>query len=124
MPAVLAGDAISLPNGMLEMSGVVDLPELGRELPGLLRIRPDTQITAGRLDIRKLTLRGGKTPTAQASLEIEAETERIRSALLASISHVLRTPLAVMAGASSSLAQSGERLSVADRRALAQSIFN
>jgi len=41
---------------------------------------------------------------AQATLEIEAETERIRSALLASISHDLRTPLAVMSGASSTLA--------------------
>src|SRR6478736_2242733 len=47
---------------------------------------------------------------AQAALEVEAETERIRSALLASISHDLRTPLAVMAGASSSLEDSGERL--------------
>ena len=61
--------------------------------------------------------------TAQAALEIEAETERIRSALLASISHDLRTPLAVMAGASSSLAESGERLSPAERHALAKSVF-
>src|SRR5205823_4083645 len=61
---------------------------------------------------------------AQAALEIEAETERIRSALLASISHDLRTPLAVMAGASSSLAESGERLSEADRHALAKSVFD
>ena len=60
---------------------------------------------------------------AQTALEIEAETERIRSALLASISHDLRTPLSVMAGASSSLAESGERLSAAERRALAQSVF-
>src|SRR6185437_11975557 len=59
----------------------------------------------------------------QASLEIEAETERIRSALLASISHDLRTPLAVMAGASSSLAEAGERLDAAERGALAASIF-
>lgn len=59
----------------------------------------------------------------QASLEIEAETERIRSALLASISHDLRTPLAVMAGASSSLAESGARLSGEERRALAESVF-
>ncbi len=43
--------------------------------------------------------------SAQAALAIDAETERIRSALLASISHDLRTPLAVMAGASSSLAE-------------------
>ena len=60
---------------------------------------------------------------AQAALEIEAETERIRSALLASRSHDLRTPLAVMAGASSSLAESAERLSPAERHALAKSVF-
>ena len=60
----------------------------------------------------------------QASLEMAAETERIRSALLASISHDLRTPLAVMAGASSSLVESGERLSDDDRRALARSVFD
>ena len=42
---------------------------------------------------------------AQTALEVEAETERIRSTLLASISHDLRTPLAVIVGASSSLAE-------------------
>jgi two-component system, OmpR family, sensor histidine kinase KdpD len=61
---------------------------------------------------------------ARAALAIEAETERIRSSLLASISHDLRTPLAVMAGASSSLAESGERLPPAERAALAQSIYD
>src|SRR5205814_7236959 len=60
---------------------------------------------------------------AQAALNVEAETERIRSALLASISHDLRTPLAVMSGASSSLAERGERLSAQEREALAKSIF-
>jgi len=59
----------------------------------------------------------------QAALEIEAEKERIRSALLASISHDLRTPLAVMAGAASSLAESSERLSPTERQALAKSVF-
>src|SRR5882672_2330349 len=60
---------------------------------------------------------------AQAQLNLQTETERIRSALLASISHDLRTPLAVMSGASSSLAERGERLSPAERQALAQSVF-
>src|SRR5205823_5282056 len=59
----------------------------------------------------------------QSALEVEAETERIRSTLLASISHDLRTPLAVMAGASSSLAESGDRLDASERRALAESVF-
>ena len=59
----------------------------------------------------------------QAKLELRAETERIRSALLASISHDLRTPLAVMSGASSSLAERGERMSPEERIALARSVF-
>jgi len=60
---------------------------------------------------------------AKSAVEIEAETERIRSTMLASISHDLRTPLAVMAGASSSLAQNGDRLAPDERRALADSVY-
>jgi two-component system sensor histidine kinase KdpD len=60
---------------------------------------------------------------AQADLAIQAETERIRNALLSSISHDLRTPLAVIVGASSSLATGGERLGAAERTSLAKSIF-
>jgi two-component system sensor histidine kinase KdpD len=60
---------------------------------------------------------------ARAQLALEAETERIRNALLSSISHDLRTPLAVICGASSSLAERGESLGADERRALAQGIF-
>lgn len=60
--------------------------------------------------------------TARASLEMQAETERIRTALLASISHDLRTPLAVLVGASSTLAESGSRMTEAERSALAASL--
>ena len=59
----------------------------------------------------------------QAGAEAAAQTERVRNTLLASISHDLRTPLAVMVGASSSLAERGERLPPEERRALARSIF-
>ena len=58
----------------------------------------------------------------QAALEIEAQTERIRSTLLSAVSHDLRTPLAVMTGASSSLAEQGERMSAEERRALARTL--
>jgi two-component system sensor histidine kinase KdpD len=54
---------------------------------------------------------------------IDAETEGLRNALLASISHDLRTPLAVISGASSSLIERGDRLAPDERKALARSIF-
>jgi two-component system sensor histidine kinase KdpD len=54
----------------------------------------------------------------RARAEIAAETERIRSMLLASIPYELRTPLALMAGASSKLAEHG--VPDATRRALAK----
>lgn len=60
---------------------------------------------------------------ARAALELGAEAERIRSTLLASISHDLRTPLAVMTGASSTLAEQGERMTSDSRRALARSVY-
>jgi two-component system sensor histidine kinase KdpD len=75
------------------------------------------------LVISRLVENVRRQAATQASLAVQAETERIRSTLLASISHDLRTPLAVMAGASSSLAETGERLSAGERRALAQSVF-
>lgn len=55
-----------------------------------------------------------------ASLDIERES--LRNTLLASISHDLRTPLAVMAGAGSALAERGSTLDEATRISLARSI--
>ena len=53
---------------------------------------------------------------------LAAERETLRNTLLASISHDLRTPLAVMAGAGSTLAQHGASLDEATRVSLARSV--
>lgn len=53
---------------------------------------------------------------------LAAEREALRNTLLSSISHDLRTPLAVMAGAGSALAQHGAALDEATRVELARSI--
>src|SRR5262249_42627735 len=42
--------------------------------------------------------------------EVRAETERLRNSLLSSVSHDLRTPLAAITGASSSLLESSAQL--------------
>jgi two-component system sensor histidine kinase KdpD len=52
------------------------------------------------------------------------ETETLRSSLLASISHDLRTPLAVIAGSASTLVRWGDALDAPKRHALAQTIQN
>lgn len=54
---------------------------------------------------------------------LQAETERLRSSLLSSVSHDLRTPLAAIAGASSSLLDS-EPPGHSTRRELLQSIYD
>jgi two-component system sensor histidine kinase KdpD len=56
----------------------------------------------------------------QQAARIEAESERLRSALLSSVSHDLRTPLATIAGAATAL-QAGE-LNTATRSQLIDSI--
>ena len=57
-----------------------------------------------------------------AASRVAAESESLRNTLLASISHDLRTPLAVIAGAASTLARHGQALDPADRQSLAHSI--
>jgi two-component system sensor histidine kinase KdpD len=54
--------------------------------------------------------------------EVNAETENARNALLTSVSHALRTPLAAIAGAASALTQQKDRLEPATRHDLAEII--
>ena len=56
------------------------------------------------------------------AVRVAAERESLRNTLLASISHDLRTPLAVIAGAGSTLAEHGEVLDKAARQSLARSV--
>ena len=54
---------------------------------------------------------------------VEVETERLRSSLLSSVSHDLRTPLAVISGASSTLLELAESSDVATRRKLLRDVL-
>jgi two-component system sensor histidine kinase KdpD len=54
--------------------------------------------------------------------EVRAEAERLRNSLLSSVSHDLRTPLASITGAASSLLEAGDQLGDATRKELLSSI--
>ncbi|HVV51923.1 MAG TPA: DUF4118 domain-containing protein [Polyangia bacterium] len=56
--------------------------------------------------------------------QLDAETERIRSAVLSSVSHDLRAPLAVIASASSSLLEHGHRLPGSGREEMTRIIHD
>lgn len=53
---------------------------------------------------------------------VTGETERLRSSLLSSVSHDLRSPLASMIGAAGSLANYGDAMSANDRKELLETI--
>ena len=58
------------------------------------------------------------------SARVQGETERLRSALLSSVSHDLRSPLASMVGSAGTLASYGDQLPAQERRELLQAILD
>ncbi len=69
-----------------------------------------------------LALERARLGAAAHASELATESERLRNALLASISHDLRTPLASIVGASSSLLERGGQVAEADRAELLRAI--
>jgi two-component system sensor histidine kinase KdpD len=67
--------------------------------------------------------RAGLAAEAQ-SAQLKIETEQLRNTLLSAISHDLRTPLAAIVGASSSLVRDGDRLTSHARNELGQAIYD
>ncbi|HUA89991.1 MAG TPA: ATP-binding protein, partial [Steroidobacteraceae bacterium] len=69
-----------------------------------------------------LALERARLAEAAEAASLAAEKESLRNTLLASISHDLRTPLAVIAGAGSTLAEHSATLNPGTRRMLARAI--
>jgi len=88
---------------------------------GVLGVRAKHGAAAGPLDASQLATLDALASQAASALErvtlaeseqsarINVERERLRSALLSSVSHDLRTPLASITGAASTLQQAGDR---------------
>jgi two-component system, OmpR family, sensor histidine kinase KdpD len=105
--------------GMQAVLGVLGL----RPDPALLPLRPD------QVDLLEALVRQAASGLERARLADEAqqarvavEAERLRSTLLSSVSHDLRTPLATITGAASSLLQDAS-LGDGSRRELQEAIY-
>ena len=90
-------------------------PKLGVEQRHLL----DALARQAALALRKLLLAGEARDAA-----LRARTEELRSSLLSAVSHDLRTPLAVITGAATTLRDDAERLTPAARAELLSSIVD
>jgi two-component system sensor histidine kinase KdpD len=74
-------------------------------------------------DQAALALERGQLAERHEQARMEVESERLRTALLSSLSHDLRTPLSSIEGAASSLLEGSDRLSDETRREMAQTIL-
>jgi two-component system sensor histidine kinase KdpD len=109
----------------LAMSGAVSGVLGVRPIPLIARLPPDQlrliEAAAGQLALAVDRLRSAES-ARQARLRYERE--QLRNALLSAVSHDFRTPLAAIAGAGSTLAESGHTMSAETRKELADSIVS
>jgi len=88
--------------------GCVGLVALGRRNGDVVR---PSSLAASMTDQIAIAIERTLLAEEQRAAQLEAEIERMRSAVLSSVSHDLRMPLAVIASASSTLSEQGSRLS-------------
>jgi two-component system sensor histidine kinase KdpD len=107
---------LSTTSGVCGALGVRPKEPLSRFPPAQLRL---IEAAAGQLALAVERIRSAEL--ARHS-QLRYEREQLRSALLSAVSHDFRTPLAAIAGAGSTLAESDHALSPQSRKELADSI--
>lgn len=123
--------------GMTTLPGVTALyiPILGAERPiGVLAVRPERINRFASPDqLRLLDAFGNQMALAcerallseeNEKARLQVKTEQLRNSLLSSISHDIRTPLATITGAASSIINGTERLDIHTCRALVNEIHD
>jgi two-component system, OmpR family, sensor histidine kinase KdpD len=116
------GSALQLP--LMASGGVVGVLSLSPEEPDRFDdLEQRRQIEAFATQMAMAMERAQLAEeTQQARLQVE--TEQLRSSLLSSVSHDLRTPLAVITGAASTLVEGGARVDPAERMDLTETILD
>lgn len=116
------GDLLYLPvaasSGAIGVLGLLPLNPARLALPEQRRLL-DAFVSQIALALERVRL-----ASEAHSVQMKMETERLRNSLLSAISHDLRTPLAAIVGASSSLVMDGGRLGADARHELSQTIYD
>jgi two-component system sensor histidine kinase KdpD len=103
--------------------GAVGVLGLDRDTPGLLLTPDGRRLLDALMDLAALAIERIHLQSDLDTAKLQAESERLRSALLTSISHDLGTPLASIIGAASSLKTVGDRYDEAQRTALISTVL-
>jgi two-component system, OmpR family, sensor histidine kinase KdpD len=99
-------------------SGSVGVIGIDRDTPGPLLTPDERRLLDALADQAAVAIERISLAKGLDEARVLAETERLRAALLTSISHDLRTPLASILGAASSLRSYPEKYGVAEREEL------
>jgi two-component system sensor histidine kinase KdpD len=106
------------PRGSFGSLGLKSADPLRLMIPEQLQLLEAlAQQAALALEVDRLTEEAGKQ-------NVLIETERLRNALLSSVSHDLRTPLAAITGSASSLLDTGNPLPESSRQEILQTIYD
>jgi two-component system sensor histidine kinase KdpD len=127
------GRMAGLGTDTLPGAGALFLPMTGTQGPlAVLGVRPQDSESFSPEQVHLFEALASQTAAAleRAQLadetqkaQVDVETERLRNALLSSVSHDLRTPLAAITGAASSLLDDEAAVEPAARRELTATIF-
>jgi two-component system sensor histidine kinase KdpD len=127
--------AAGLETDMFPNAAALFLPlTASRKTIGVLAVQPAQAkyfLSRDRMDLLEtfanqtaLALERARLVEEAQQSRMQIETERLRNSLLSSVSHDLRTPLAAITGASSSLLEGADSIDVDSRRDLAQTIYD
>jgi two-component system sensor histidine kinase KdpD len=129
------GERAGLGSDTLPGASALYLPLVGSKGPiGVLAVRPTLatrfldqeqlhllEVLANQI---ALALERARLAEEAQQAHVSVETERMRNAILSSVSHDLRTPLATITGAASGLLEEKDQLGPAARHELAKSIYD
>jgi two-component system sensor histidine kinase KdpD len=96
-------------------SGPVGVIGIERDLPGPLLTPDERRLLDALADQAAVAIERISLVRGLAEARVQAESDRLRAALLTSISHDLRTPLASILGTASSLRSYADKYDAADR---------